>query len=90
MVYTEFMNSVKSFLRMDTDVTMYDEELRSLIESALTTLAVAGVEGSKRPLVTDFVNTYVRVRMLQDASSTFRESEYKREQILIQQLVYGG
>lgn len=95
MVQKEFfISDVKDFLRMRDGVTLYDAEINGLIDAALHTLRVAGIKTSDdsnvSPLVSEFVRTYVRVRMLQDASQTFRQSELERENIIIQQLSYGG
>lgn len=85
----EFMGEVKEFLRMRDDVTVYDQEINGLIDSALATLKVAGVRTIKNALVSDYVKTFVRLRMLQDASDSFKKSESEREKLIIQQLVYG-
>ena len=62
-----------------------DYNLRGLGRS----LKVAGVPLVKSALVTEYINTYVRVRMLHDASEAFRSSEFEREHILLRQLTYG-
>lgn len=87
---TDFENEVKAYLRMASNVTAYDEEIRGLIESAIASLKTAGVKQEKTPLFTEYVKTYVRLRMLHDASDAFRNSEGLRELTLIQQLTYGG
>ena len=86
----DFKSDVKAYLRMSSSVTAYDEELSGLIEAAIASLKTAGVKMVKNPLLTEYVNTYVRKRMLQDASEAFKRSETEREKILIQQLTYGG
>lgn len=86
-----FINDVKSFLRMNTSVTAYDDEINGLIDSAISSLLVAGVAvASKTPLITEYVKTYVRRRMLQDTSTAFQNSEESREMHIIQQLTYGN
>lgn len=87
---SDFIKGVKNFLRMSDAVTLYDSEIETLINSALATLTVAGVELEKSPLVVEFVNCFVRVRMMTDAGDSFRNSELKRENIILQQLIYGG
>lgn len=87
----DFINDVKSFLRMNTSVTAYDDEINGLIDSAISSLTVAGVSvASKTPLITEYVKTYVRRRMLQDTSTAFQNSEESREMHIIQQLTYGS
>lgn len=87
----DFINDVKSFLRMNTSVTAYDDEINGLIDSAISSLTVAGVAlASKTPLITEYVKTYVRRRMLQDTSTAFQNSEESREMHIIQQLTYGS
>lgn len=87
----DFINDVKSFLRMNTSVTAYDDEINGLIDSAISSLLVAGVAvASKTPLITEYVKTYVRRRMLQDTSTAFQNSEESREMHIIQQLTYGN
>lgn len=87
----DFIDDVKSFLRMNTSVTAYDDEINGLIDSAISSLAVAGVNVvKKKPLIAEYVKTYVRRRMLQDTSTAFQNSEESREMHIIQQLVYGN
>lgn len=90
MTPNEFLQDAKKYLRMPDGVTVYDEEVLGLIESALSSLAVAGITGAKRPLVSAYVNTYVRLGMLHDAAPTFRQSETERLRQIINQLTYGG
>lgn len=87
---SDFLTDVKHYLRMRQEVTSFDDEINGLIDAALATLKVAGVGEVKSPLVSEFVRTFVRVRMLQDASPSFKRSELARENIIIQQLTYGG
>ena len=89
MTDTELLKSVKSFLRMQQTVTLFDDEINALILSAKESLRVAGVADSV-PLAYEYIRTYVRKRMLQDASDAFRKSESERERQLINQLTYGG
>lgn len=89
MTDTELLKSVKSFLRMQQTVTIFDDEINALILSARESLRVAGVRDDV-PLAYEYVRTYVRKRMLQDASDAFRKSESERERQLINQLTYGG
>ncbi len=87
----DFIDDVKSFLRMNTSVTAYDEEINGLIDSAISSLVVAGVNVVKKtPLIAEYVKTYVRRRMLQDTSTAFQNSEESREMHIIQQLTYGS
>lgn len=87
----DFIDDVKSFLRMNTSVTAYDDEINGLIDSAISSLTVAGVNVVKKtPLVAEYVKTYVRRRMLQDTSTAFQNSEESREMHIIQQLTYGS
>ena len=87
----DFIDDVKSFLRMNTSVTAYDDEINGLIDSAISSLLVAGVNVVKKtPLVAEYVKTYVRRRMLQDTSTAFQNSEESREMHIIQQLTYGS
>lgn len=87
----DFIDDVKSFLRMNTSVTAYDDEINGLIDSAISSLTVAGVNVvRKTPLVAEYVKTYVRRRMLQDTSTAFQNSEESREMHIIQQLTYGS
>nr|DAX93335.1 MAG TPA: hypothetical protein [Caudoviricetes sp.] len=86
---TELLKSVKSFLRMQQQVTIFDDEINALILSAKESLRVAGVSDNV-PLAYEYIRTYVRKRMLQDASDAFRKSESERERQLINQLTYGG
>lgn len=87
----DFIDDVKSFLRMNTSVTAYDDEINGLIDSAISSLNVAGVNVVKKtPLVAEYVKTYVRRRMLQDTSIAFQNSEESREMHIIQQLTYGS
>ena len=87
----DFIDDVKSFLRMNTSVTAYDDEINGLIDSAISSLVVAGVNVVKKtPLITEYVKTYVRRRMLQDTSAAFQNSEESREMHIIQQLTYGS
>lgn len=87
----DFINDVKSFLRMNTSVTAYDDEINGLIDSAISSLLVAGVNVVKKtPLISEYVKTYVRRRMLQDTSTAFQNSEESREMHIIQQLTYGN
>ena len=87
----DFIDDVKSFLRMNTSVTAYDDEINGLIDSAISSLVVAGVKvASKTPLIAEYVKTYVRRRMLQDTSTAFQNSEESREMHIIQQLTYGN
>lgn len=86
---TELLKSVKSFLRMQQQVTIFDDEINALILSAKESLHVAGVADNV-PLAYEYIRTYVRKRMLQDASDAFRKSESERERQLINQLTYGG
>lgn len=90
MTNSDFYKEVKSFMRMPQDVTIYDDEIHGLTDEALATLEVAGVGLEKSRLVVAFVRTYVRVRMLQDASDAFRKSELEREKSILRQLTYGG
>jgi len=85
-----FKPVVKSFLRMGQNTDMYDTELLSLINSALATLTAANIKVTSNPLITDFICSYVRTRMLQDASKAFKESELLRERVLLNQLTFGG
>lgn len=88
---SDFIDDVKSFLRMNTSVTAYDDEINGLIDSAISSLAVAGVNMVKKtPLIAEYVKTYVRRRMLQDTSTAFQNSEESREMHIIQQLTYGS
>lgn len=87
----DFIYDVKSFLRMNTSVTAYDDEINGLIDSAISSLTVAGVSVVKKtPLIAEYVKTYVRLRMLQDTSTAFQNSEESREMHIIQQLTYGS
>lgn len=87
----DFIDDVKSFLRMNTSVTAYDDEINGLIDSAISSLVVAGVNVVKKtPLIAEYVKTYVRRRMLQDTSTAFQNSEESREMHIIQQLTYGS
>lgn len=87
----DFIDDVKSFLRMNTSVTAYDDEINGLIDSAISSLTVAGVNVVKKtPLIAEYVKTYVRRRMLQDTSTAFQNSEESREMHIIQQLTYGS
>lgn len=87
----DFIDDVKSFLRMNTSVTAYDDEINGLIDSAISSLLVAGVNVVKKtPLIAEYVKTYVRRRMLQDTSTAFQNSEESREMHIIQQLTYGN
>lgn len=87
----DFIDDVKSFLRMNTSVTAYDDEINGLIDSAISSLLVAGVNVVKKtPLISEYVKTYVRRRMLQDTSTAFQNSEESREMHIIQQLTYGS
>lgn len=87
----DFIDDVKSFLRMNTSVTAYDDEINGLIDSAISSLTVAGVNVVKKtPLIAEYVKTYVRRRMLQDTSTAFQNSEESREMHIIQQLTYGN
>ena len=87
----DFIDEVKSFLRMNTSVTAYDDEINGLIDSAISSLLVAGVNVVKKtPLISEYVKTYVRRRMLQDTSTAFQNSEESREMHIIQQLTYGS
>ena len=86
---TELLKSVKSFLRMQQTVTIFDDEINAFILSAKESLRVAGVADNV-PLAYEYIRTYVRKRMLQDASDAFRKSESERERQLINQLTYGG
>ena len=87
----DFIDDVKSFLRMNKTVTAYDEEINGLIDSAISSLAVAGVTVIKKtPLIAEYVRTYVRRRMLQDSSTAFQNAEESREMHIIQQLTYGS
>lgn len=90
MTPNEFLTDTKKYLRMPDGVTVYDEEVLGLIESALASLAVAGITGEKRALVSAYVHTYVRLGMLHDAAPTFRQSETERLRQIINQLTYGG
>ena len=90
MTPSEFLKDAKKYLRMPDGVTVYDEEVLGLIESALASLTVAGITGDKRPLVSAYVNAYVRLGMLHDAAPTFRQSETERLRQIINQLTYGG
>lgn len=83
---SKYETAVKHFLRMNEHVTMYDEEIRNLISSALSSLRVAGVKIDDDALITDYICTYVRLRMLQDASDVFRTFEKERELIILTQL----
>lgn len=71
---------------MNENVTMYDDEIRNLIGSALSSLRVAGVKIDDDALITDYICTYVRLRMLQDATDIFRTFEKERELIILTQL----
>ena len=86
----DFEADVKNYLRIAPHVTVYDDELAALASSAIASLNVAGVQVVKSSLVTEYINTYVRVRMMHDASDAFRESEFERENVLLRQLTYGG
>lgn len=90
MTPNEFLQDAKKYLRMPDGVTVYDDEVLGLIDSALASLTVAGITGQKRTLVTAYVNTYVRLAMLHDAAPTFRQSETERLRQIINQLTYGG
>lgn len=90
MTPNEFLTDTKKYLRMPDGVTVYDEEVLGLIESALASLAVADITGQKRALVSAYVNAYVRLGMLHDAAPTFRQSETERLRQIINQLTYGG
>ena len=83
---SKYENEVKHFLRMNENVTMYDAEIRNLIGSALSSLRVAGVKIDDDALITDYICTYVRLRMLQDAQDVFRTFEKERELIILTQL----
>ena len=89
LTYKDFEADVKKYLRIAPHVTVYDDELSMLASSASASLKVAGVPLVKSALVTEYINTYVRVRMLHDASEAFRSSEFEREHILLRQLTYG-
>lgn len=89
LVVNDFVNSSKAFLRIPKEVDQYDLEITNLIESAIQTLKIAGIE-TKTPLVTEFISTFVRLRMMQDASDTFVNSEKERELELLSVLTYGG
>lgn len=87
---SDFEQDVKSYLRMASNVTVFDEEIRGLIAAAISSLKVAGIAVTPTAaLVREYIRTYVRLRMLQDTSEAFRNSEKERELHLIQQLVYG-
>ena len=88
LTYKDFEADVKKYLRIAPHVTVYDDELSMLASSAIASLKVAGVPLVKSALVTEYINTYVRVRMLHDASDAFRGSEFEREHILLRQLTY--
>lgn len=89
LTYKDFEADVKKYLRIAPHVTVYDDELSMLASSAIASLKVACVQVVKSALVTEYINTYVRVRMLHDASEAFRSSEFEREHILLRQLTYG-
>lgn len=84
------LNKVKAYLRMNENVTVYDDEIRGLIKSSMSSLTVAGVTDHTTDLATEYICTYVRKRMLRDASPQFLQFESDREMHIIQQLVYGG
>ena len=88
LTYKDFEAGVKKYLRIAPHVTVYDDELAALVSSAIASLKVAGVPIGKSALVTEYINTYVRVRMMHDASGAFRESEFERENVLLRQLTY--
>lgn len=90
LTYKDFGADVKKYLRIAPHVTVYDDELSALASSAIASLKVAGIPIVKSSLVTEYINTYVRVRMLHDASDAFRKSEFERENVLMRQLTYGG
>ena len=48
MTPNEFLKGAKTYLRMPDGVTVYDEEVLGLIESALASLSVAGITGQKK------------------------------------------
>lgn len=89
LTYKDFEADVKKYLRIAPHVTVYDDELAALASSAIASLKVAGVQIVKSSLVTEYINTYVRVRMMHDASEAFRASEFERENVLLRQLTYG-
>ena len=89
LTHKDFEADVKKYLRIAPHVKVYDDELAGLASSAIASLKVAGVPVVKSSLVTEYINTYVRVRMMHDASEAFRESEFERANVLLRQLTYG-
>lgn len=85
----EFTTTVKSFLRIPDNVSIYDQEIEMLTESALESLQIAGVNMVKTPTLSDYVATFVRLRMLHDASAAFTSSEEERLNVLIRLMTYG-
>lgn len=84
----QLLKDVKSFLRMPEPVTTYDDEVAGLIATALMTASVAGIT-QPSALLTEYVKTYVRARMLQDASQVFINSEKTRENEILSTIIYG-
>lgn len=84
------IKQVKAFLRMASEVTVYDEEIKVLLRSGINVLRGNGIEVTNTPLVTDYLCTYVRTRMLRDTSQIFRDFELEREKSILNQLYFGG
>lgn len=82
----DLLKKVKHYLRIDSTVGAYDEEITQLIGSAQFRLELAGIPVKRTPAIDEYICTFVRTRMHQEASDAFRKSEFLREDKILTEL----
>lgn len=84
------LDYLKTYLGIHSAVTIYDQKINDLIETAMQDLTIAGVSTDEtHPLVKAYVATFVRLELKTEPSKVFIDSSEQRLQRLIEQLTYG-
>lgn len=84
------LDYLKTYLGIHSAVTIYDQKINDLIETAMQDLSIAGVSTDEtHPLVKAYVATFVRLELKTEPSKVFIDSSKARMQRLIEQLTYG-
>lgn len=82
---------IKTFCRINPLVTVYDSLIEQLRETALHELSVSGALNDETSLtVKDYVQTYVRLRIVSEPSEQWRRAEESRLQSIYEALFFRG
>lgn len=82
---------IKIFCRINPAVTVYDDLINQLKDLALHELSSSGALSNETNLtVKDYVQTYVRLRIVSEPSDSWRKAEEARLQSIYEALFFRG